>query len=48
MHERHDNMEIKLNTNEIFFSKNYIVDIFLFIIAIIYLLATLFGSTFIM
>ena len=36
--ERHVNME--LNTNKNFFSENYIVDIFLFITAIISLLAT--------
>ena len=35
---RHDNME--LNTNKNFFSENYIMDIFMFIPAIISLLAT--------
>ena len=40
MHERHDNMEIKLNTSKNFFSENYIMDIFLFITVIISLLAT--------
>ena len=40
LQERHDNMEIKLNTNKTFFSENYIVDIFLFITVIISLLAT--------
>ena len=38
LQERHDNME--LNTNKNFFSENYIVDIFLFITAVIFLLAT--------
>ena len=38
LQERHDNME--LNTNKNFFSENYIVDIFLFITLIIFLLAT--------
>ena len=33
-------MEVKLNTNKNFFSDNYIMDIFLFITAIISLLAT--------
>ena len=33
-------MELKLNTNKNFFSDNYIIDIFLFINAIISLLAT--------
>ena len=37
LQERHDNTE--LNTNKNFFSENYIVDIFLFISAIISLLA---------
>ena len=37
LQERHDNVE--LNTNHNFFSDNYIVDIFLFITAIISLLA---------
>ena len=40
LQERHDNMQIKLKTNKNFFSKNYIVDIFFFITAIISLLAT--------
>ena len=42
LQERHDSdsMEIKLNTHKNFFSDNYIVDIFLFITAIISLLAT--------
>ena len=39
MQERYDNME--LNTNKNFFSENYIIDIFLFITAIISLLATI-------
>ena len=39
LQERHDGMEAKLNTNINFFS-NYIMDIFLFITAIIFLLAT--------
>ena len=38
--ERHDNTDVKLNTNKNFFSDNYIVDIFLFIMVIISLLAT--------
>ena len=38
--ERHDVLEVKLHTNQNFFSDNYIVDIFLFITAIISLLAT--------
>ena len=38
LQERHDCME--LNTNKNFFSKNYTVDIFLFITMIISLLAT--------
>ena len=37
--ERHDNM--KLNTNKNFLSENYIVDIFMFISAIVSLLATI-------
>ena len=40
MQERHDSMELELNTNKNFFSDNYIVNIFLFITAIIFLLAT--------
>ena len=40
LQERHDSMEVQLNTNKNFFSDNYIVDIFLFITAIILLLAT--------
>ena len=40
LQERHDGREGKLNTNKNFFSDNYIVDIFLFITAIISLLAT--------
>ena len=39
LQERHNNMEIKLNTDKNFFSENYIMDIFLFITAIISLLA---------
>ena len=35
LQEKHDNMEIKLNTNKNVFSDNYIMDIFLFISAII-------------
>ena len=38
LQERYDNME--LNTNKSFFSKNYIMDIFLFITVIISLLTT--------
>ena len=38
LQERHDSME--LNTNKNFFSDNYIVDIFLFITAVIAVLAT--------
>ena len=38
LQERHDSME--LNTNKHFFSDNYIMDIFMFISAIISLLAT--------
>ena len=38
--ERHDSMEIKLNTNKNFISGKYIVDIFLFITVLISLLAT--------
>ena len=40
LQERHDSTEVKLNTNKNFFSDNYIVDIFLLITAIIFLLAT--------
>ena len=40
LQERHDSMELELNTNKNFFSDNYIVDIFLFITVIISLLAT--------
>ena len=40
MQERHDSMEVKLNTNKNFFSDNYIVDIFFFITAINSLLPT--------
>ena len=40
LQERHDGTEVKLNTSQNFFSDNYIMDIFLFIIAIISLLAT--------
>ena len=40
LQERHDSTEVKLNTNKNFFSDNYIKDIFLFITAIISLLAT--------
>ena len=40
LQERHDSMEVKLNTNKNFFSDNYIVDIFLFITVIISLLTT--------
>ena len=40
LQERHDNMEINLNTNKISFSANYTVNIFLFITVIISLLAT--------
>ena len=37
---RHDDTDVKLNTNKKFFSENCIVDIFLFMTAIISLLAT--------
>ena len=40
LQERHDTMELELNTNKNFFSENYIIDIFLFITPIIPLLAT--------
>ena len=40
LQERHDGKEAKLNTNKTFISDNYIVDIFLFITAILSLLAT--------
>ena len=40
LHKRHDNMEVKLNSNKNFFSDNDIMDIFLFITVIISLLAT--------
>ena len=40
LQERHDSTEVKLNTNKNFFSDNYIMDIILFITAIISLLAT--------
>ena len=40
LQERHDSMELELNTNKTFFSDNYTIDIFLFITAIISLLAT--------
>ena len=40
LQERHDNMDVKLNTNKNFFSDNYIIDIFLFNAVIISLLAT--------
>ena len=39
LQERHHNME--LNTNKNFFSDNYIMDIFMFISAIVSLLATI-------
>ena len=39
LQERHDNMEI--NTNKNFFSDNYIMDIFMFIYAILSLLGTI-------
>ena len=39
LQERHHNTE--LNTNENFFSENYIIDIFMFISVIISLLATI-------
>ena len=38
--KRHDNMDIKLNTDKNFFCDNYIMDIFLFITVIISLQAT--------
>ena len=38
LQERHDSMELNMNKN--FFSDNYIIDIFLFITAVISLLAT--------
>ena len=40
LQERHDSMEVKLNADKYFFSDNYIMDIFLFITAVISLLAT--------
>ena len=40
MQERHDSMELELNTQKNFFYDNYIIGIFLFINARIYLLAT--------
>ena len=40
LQERHDGMEVKLNTNKNLFSDNYIMGIFLFITAIISQLAT--------
>ena len=40
LQQRHDNTNVKLNTNKNFFSDNYIMDIFLFITVIISLLAT--------
>ena len=39
LQERHDSMQLELNTNKKFFSDSYIVDVFLFIAAIISLLA---------
>ena len=39
LQERHNNTELKLNTNKHFFSDNYIIDISLFITAIISQLA---------
>ena len=40
LQERHGSDSVELNTNKIFFSNNYIVDIFMFISALISLLAT--------
>ena len=40
LQERHDSTELKLNTNKNVFSDNYIIDIFLFITVISFLLAT--------
>ena len=40
LQERHDSMELELNTTKNFFFDNYIIDIFLFITVIISLLAT--------
>ena len=40
MQERHDSDNMESNTNKNFFSDNYIVDIFMFILAITLLLAT--------
>ena len=40
LQERHDSDSTELNTNKNFFSDNYIVDIFMFISAVISLLAT--------
>ena len=40
LQERHDSDSMELNTNKNFFSDNYIVDIFMFILAVISLLAT--------
>ena len=42
LQERHDSMELELNTNKNFFCHNYIVDIVLFITGIMFLLATTF------
>ena len=40
LQERHDSDSTELNTNKNFFSDSYIVDIFMFILAVISLLAT--------
>ena len=40
LQERYDSTELELNTNKNFFSDNYIIDVFLFITAIVSLLAT--------
>ena len=40
LQDRHDNMKVKLNTNKISFSDNYIINIFFFITAVNSLLVT--------
>ena len=40
LQERHDNDNMEPNTNKYFFSDNYIVDTFMFILAVISLLTT--------
>ena len=48
LQERHDSDNTESNTNKNFFSDNYIVDIFMFILAIISLLATTLTNIFVM